>query len=60
MKSANNEVTKSDIERGFTEGRSESMIQEEKERNNWACPIRKNEDESLDSGFLGRRRTWER
>lgn len=53
MKHANSEITKKDIDRGFTEGRSESMIQEEKDRDKWELPII-NEEETFKGGFLGR------
>jgi len=61
MKVKNNYgATKKDIARGFTEGRSESMIQEEKERKKWPPfgPVSK--EESPKGGFLGRGKTWER
>ena len=59
MKQANCEVTANDISRGFIEGRSESMIQEEKDKSEWGI-ISESEDESFTGGFLGRGRDWER
>jgi hypothetical protein len=51
-------ITKEDIDRGFTEGRSEAMIEEEEEREAWACVYK--DDEKFEGGFLGRGRIWER
>jgi len=49
-------VAKKDIARGFTEGRSESMIQEEEDRDFGQIT----KEEMLKGGFLGRGKTWER